>query len=131
MLRLHPDKRAPASELVHHKWIESVVVQGEIDVMRRQEDERRRKQVEGSKSAGKRSLIVSDADAMKPVDMDPTSPQSASGLGGDLDRVVPVPKLTTPVPTTAAAKENAQTHMRTGGGGVPTLHAIPTNGKTK
>ncbi|KAI0736368.1 kinase-like protein [Fomitopsis betulina] len=131
MLRLHPDKRAPASELVHHKWLESVVVQGEIDVMRRQEEERRRKQAEGSKSAGKRSLNTSDADAMKPVDMDPTSPQSVSGLNGDIDRVVPVPRLTTPVPTTAAAKENVQAHMRTGSGGVPTLHAIPTNGKTK
>ncbi|TFY57891.1 hypothetical protein EVJ58_g6747 [Rhodofomes roseus] len=131
MLRLHPDKRAPASELIHHKWLEDVVVQGEIDVMRRQEEERRRKHTEGSRSAGKQPMKDSNADAMKPVDTDPTSPQSMSGLGADLDRVVPVPKLTTPVPTSSTAKENVQSHMRTGSGGVPTLHAIPTNGKTK
>ncbi|KZT66689.1 kinase-like protein [Daedalea quercina L-15889] len=135
MLRLHPDRRAPASELVHHKWLEGIVVQGEIDVMRRHEEERRRKQAEGSsRSAGKRPARDSDADAMKPVEMDPASPQASSSshseLGGDLDRVVPVPRLTTPVPTTAAATENVQAHMRTGSGGVPTLHAIPTNGKT-
>ncbi|KAF9446093.1 kinase-like protein [Macrolepiota fuliginosa MF-IS2] len=38
MLRLHPDKRAKASDLVHHNWLESVVVQGEIDVIRRAEE---------------------------------------------------------------------------------------------
>jgi serine/threonine-protein kinase SRPK3 len=45
MLRLHPDKRAKASELIHHRWLDSVVVQGEIDVIRRaesEEEERRR-----------------------------------------------------------------------------------------
>ncbi|KAJ3545606.1 hypothetical protein NMY22_g2371 [Coprinellus aureogranulatus] len=39
MLRLHPDRRAKASELVHHYWLEGVVVQGEIDVVRRAEAE--------------------------------------------------------------------------------------------
>ena len=39
MLRLHPDKRAKASELTHHNWLEGVVVQGEIDVIRRAEAE--------------------------------------------------------------------------------------------
>ena len=37
MLRLHPDKRAKASDLVHHNWLEGVIVQGEIDVFRRLE----------------------------------------------------------------------------------------------
>ncbi|KAJ7162087.1 kinase-like protein [Mycena filopes] len=37
MLRLHPDKRAKASELVHHNWLEGVAVQGELDVIRRAE----------------------------------------------------------------------------------------------
>jgi serine/threonine-protein kinase SRPK3 len=37
MLRLHPDKRAKASELVHHNWLDGVVVQGELDVIRRAE----------------------------------------------------------------------------------------------
>lgn len=38
MLRLHPDKRAKASDLVHHNWLDGVVVQGEIDVIRRAEE---------------------------------------------------------------------------------------------
>ena len=37
MLRLHPDKRAKASELIHHNFLEGIVVQGEIDVIRRLE----------------------------------------------------------------------------------------------
>ncbi|KAK7005972.1 kinase-like protein [Favolaschia claudopus] len=37
MLRLNPEKRAKASELVHHNWLEGVVVQGELDVIRRAE----------------------------------------------------------------------------------------------
>ncbi|KAJ7661665.1 kinase-like domain-containing protein [Mycena rosella] len=37
MLRLHPEKRAKASELVHHNWLEGVVVLGELDVLRRAE----------------------------------------------------------------------------------------------
>ncbi|KAI0927813.1 hypothetical protein AcW1_005233 [Taiwanofungus camphoratus] len=134
MLRLHPDKRAPASELIHHKWLDSVVVQGEIDVMRRAEEERRRKQAAAAGGAagataergasGKQALSLKDseADAMKPVDID-----DGLSLVGDLDRVVPVPQLTTPVPSSANAKENAQ--ARTGSAAVPTLHTLTTNGK--
>ena len=44
MLRLHPDKRAKASDLVHHNWLDGVLVQGEIDVIRHaEEDEARRR----------------------------------------------------------------------------------------
>jgi len=39
MLRLHPDERAKASEVIHHSWLDGVVVQGEIDVTRRAEEE--------------------------------------------------------------------------------------------
>jgi len=39
MLRMHPDKRAKAGELVHHTWLEGIAVQGEIDVIRRAERE--------------------------------------------------------------------------------------------
>ncbi|KAG5640365.1 hypothetical protein DXG03_009028 [Asterophora parasitica] len=39
MLRLHPDKRAKAADLIHHRWLDGVVVQGEIDVIRRAEIE--------------------------------------------------------------------------------------------
>jgi serine/threonine-protein kinase SRPK3 len=113
MLRLNPDKRAKASELMHHNWLDGVVVQGEIDVIRRaeEEEERQRKrflsgssaedgggegsggdgaggvQTEGSSSAQgtKRKLELDEAesDAMKPVD-ETLQPLSAlEGEGGD------------------------------------------------
>ena len=73
MLRLHPDKRAKASDLVHHNWLEGVIVQGEIDVIRRLEmDEavkRRQEQQQSSSSReSSRCLDQSERDAMKPVD---------------------------------------------------------------
>ena len=43
MLRLIPEKRAKASELIHHAWLDGVVVQGEIDVIRRAEEEEARR----------------------------------------------------------------------------------------
>ncbi|PPQ85228.1 hypothetical protein CVT24_006415 [Panaeolus cyanescens] len=37
MLRLQPEKRAKASDLMHHNRLDVIVVQGEIDVIRRAE----------------------------------------------------------------------------------------------
>ena len=76
MLRLHPDKRAKASDLIHHNWLEGVLVQGEIDVIRRLEmDEaakRRGLEMEQQQSSSSRELSrcldQSERDAMKPVD---------------------------------------------------------------
>ena len=86
MLRLHPDKRAKASDLVHHNWLDGVLVQGEIDVIRRaEEDEARRRRREAAGGVGNAgvggvrgdmsphsrlaaALDQSEADAMKPVD---------------------------------------------------------------
>ncbi|KAF9258803.1 kinase-like protein [Marasmius fiardii PR-910] len=34
MLIIHPDKRASAGEMVMHRWLEGVVVQGEMDLMK-------------------------------------------------------------------------------------------------
>ena len=77
MLRLHPDKRAKASDLIHHNWLEGVLVQGEIDVIRRleiDEDAKRRglemEQQQQSSSSRElaRCLDQSERDAMKPVD---------------------------------------------------------------
>ena len=36
MLRLHPDRRASAKELLAHSWLDGVIVQGEIEAMERQ-----------------------------------------------------------------------------------------------
>jgi serine/threonine-protein kinase SRPK3 len=80
MLRLHPDKRAKASDLIHHNWLEGVLVQGEIDVIRRLEMdeaakrrglEMEQQQQHSSSSRGaelSRCLDQSERDAMKPVD---------------------------------------------------------------
>jgi serine/threonine-protein kinase SRPK3 len=84
MLRLHPEKRAGAGELAHHRWLDGVTVQGEIDVLRRAEhDDRARR--------------PADTDALKPVEDAPAP---------DDDERAP-PKLSMPKPASAAAKENA------------------------
>jgi len=82
MLRLHPDRRAKASDLVHHVWLEGIVVQGEIDVVRRaerieREEKDRNATPNGtcsdlnSKSSAhtlENAFSQSEADAMKPVE---------------------------------------------------------------
>ena len=121
MLRLLPEKRAKASELIHHKWLEDVVVQGEVDVIRRAEEaEARRKQrtasTEGAAAKGKAAETNSDVDAMKPVD-EAVSPVETED--GAAHPPLAVPKLGVPVPSSSVAKENA--HAK----GVPTLHTVP------
>jgi serine/threonine-protein kinase SRPK3 len=78
MLRLHPDKRAKASELMHHKWLDGVSTQGELDVIRRAEEEEAQKRKATSPAAvedGRKKRLSAlqlqrsaEADAMKPVD---------------------------------------------------------------
>ena len=78
MLRLHPEKRAKASDLKHHKWLEDIVVQGEIDVIRRMEHDEaiKRKAAEQRRASKSRAtsqemvavLDQSERDAMKPVE---------------------------------------------------------------
>lgn len=80
MLRLHPEKRVKAGEMVHHAWLEGIVVQGELDVIRKAEEEDQKKKSEGpeqeitdepSSTAG-----VDEKDAMKPVDENGTTGES-------------------------------------------------------
>lgn len=91
MLRLHPDKRAKACDLIHHNWLEGIVVQGEIDVIRRMEQDEAAKRkaladaeaatTEDGRTRSKSrdtererekqrvaALDQSERDAMKPVD---------------------------------------------------------------
>ncbi len=120
MLRLIPEKRAKASELIHHAWLDGVVVQGEIDIIRRAEegDARRKEFAAGntvnkettSSASGKGKGVDSDADAMKPVE--------------DSALVDDVPKISVPVPSSSTAKENNTSARST----VPTL-AHPSPGK--
>jgi serine/threonine-protein kinase SRPK3 len=36
MLKLHPDKRSAAKDLLEHDWLEGIIVEGEVELMRRQ-----------------------------------------------------------------------------------------------
>ncbi|KAI0737428.1 hypothetical protein C8Q80DRAFT_323034 [Daedaleopsis nitida] len=136
MLRLNPDKRAKASELIHHAWLEGVVVQGEIDIIRRAEDEEARRkrlaqdsssssgqpgaQVETQTHGGKENMIASDVDAMKPVD-DVVVLEDADGTAANASAV---PTLAAPTP--GAKPGHARTSSK---GEVPTLTAVPPHGK--
>ena len=108
MLNLHPERRAKACDLVHHTWIEGVTVQGEIDVIRRAEEEEaaRRKSLQQS------ALDADEEDAMKPV--------GEAGVGSDDNVQQPQQQLppaqtphqapilsAPPVPSSSTAKENA------------------------
>lgn len=72
LLRLHPEKRAKAGEMTHHTWLDGIAVQGELDVIRRAEEEEQKKknEVPEPQDAGESSLSAGDEDkdAMKPVD---------------------------------------------------------------
>ncbi|KAJ6629478.1 kinase-like domain-containing protein [Mycena sp. CBHHK59/15] len=76
MLRLHPEKRTKASELVHHNWLEGVVVQGELDVIRRAEREELGAPPPPAPMSvpphetkeEKMQRVLSEADALKPVE---------------------------------------------------------------
>jgi serine/threonine-protein kinase SRPK3 len=129
MLRLHPDKRAKASDLMHHNWLDGIIVQGEIDVIRHaEEDEARRKQaeavgVDGSKdmplsSKLQAALDQSEADAMKPVDDIAVLSDSEKIASPPPPQVHQALKLSNaPVPTSALAKENAKTRGVSSGSG--------------
>jgi serine/threonine-protein kinase SRPK3 len=68
MLRLHPEKRAKAGEMTHHTWLDAIAVQGELDVIRRaEEEEQKKKEVPEPQDAGELA-DDEDKDAMKPVD---------------------------------------------------------------
>jgi serine/threonine-protein kinase SRPK3 len=134
MLRLHPDKRAKASELIHHNWLDGIVVQGEIDVIRRAEQEeaerlaaqRRassRDSATGSKSRSREkrkraggagaALDVDEVDAMKPVDAgveDGRGGEDGEEGGGDGEDglVVRQPPLKLNLPPTPVVKDHAQ-----------------------
>ncbi|KAH9986830.1 kinase-like domain-containing protein [Russula compacta] len=69
MVRLNPEKRAGAGELVHHRWLDGIVVQGEVDVIRRAEEEEARRRLSPLSSGGGGALLAggADVDALKPM----------------------------------------------------------------
>jgi len=121
MLRLHPDKRAKASELIHHNWLDGCVVQGEIDIIRRvEEEEAARKKVQENKS--ETPTESQEEDAMKPVgEVENTNGNANANEIADADDMMessPLPHQTPrlsapPVPSSSSAKENASGLSRT------------------
>jgi len=57
MLRLHPEKRARASEMIHHTWLEGITAQGETLAIRAAEeaDSRARQEVAAANTRGSSS----------------------------------------------------------------------------
>ncbi|KAI9453429.1 kinase-like protein [Russula earlei] len=81
MLRLNPEKRAGAGELVHHRWLDGTVVLGEVDVIRRAEEEEARRRLPSSSAPS-----VADVDALKPVDDDsPTTDDERPRAGSSVN----------------------------------------------
>ncbi|KAF8627133.1 hypothetical protein AX17_006352 [Amanita inopinata Kibby_2008] len=123
MLHLNPEKRAKASELIHHNWLDGVLVQGEVDVIRRAEEEdAARKAVAAAMSGnappvtGNRErkrlsgLSASEADAMKPVgEVDP----SVEGVEVENDKRITAaphqPPHLSAAPASTAASRTAHT----------------------
>uniref|UniRef100_V5EZ01 non-specific serine/threonine protein kinase n=1 Tax=Kalmanozyma brasiliensis (strain GHG001) TaxID=1365824 RepID=V5EZ01_KALBG len=76
MMRLHPEKRAGARELLEHTWLEGIVVQGEIEQAMRQAGIDVEALTAGSPSGRTLppGLTPSEADALKPVGSVSSSP---------------------------------------------------------
>lgn len=111
MLCLTPDKRAKASDLVNHAWLDGISVQGEFDVIKRidEEESRRRllqqRRLVGSSSSGNKAAsgdgsvgreskrarssaaAKPNADAMKPVE--DSSPHTAEDNGDSNEQEKP------------------------------------------
>jgi serine/threonine-protein kinase SRPK3 len=106
MLRLNPERRAGAGELVHHRWLDGIVVQGEVDIIRRAEEEEARRRLPPSSAAS-----LADVDALKPVDDDPPAADDERPPGTATTTSAP-PTLQMPRPTSATARENLRQHQQ-------------------
>ena len=159
VLRLHMDKRAKASEL-HHNWLNGVIMQGEVDVIRWAEEEAQkgeaavtgrdeeRDEVSGAGPGGRMThrrrisvLSQSEVDAMKPVDdipmladADVGPPEHARSSHGHHPPILSV----APVPSSAIVKENAARPLSATGPppGVrlssgPAINVAPSSGKCR
>ena len=158
MLRLHPDKRAKATDLIHHNFLDGVVVQGEIDVIRRAEqDEIARRRVLGipsstsqtqptspTRTSDKRGLLMmeqSERDAMKPVgevvtngdgdDDDVEEDEQPPQPQGQVQPGYQGPILQAPpTPSSAAGKENGRGQANPNGNASGLTRALQTHGST-
>lgn len=79
MLQLHPDKRATALETLEHELISSIVVQGEVDQLVRQEEEARQAQIR-SESSG--SIGSPMQEVLSSSEAPPSGPVASSSGSG-------------------------------------------------
>ncbi|KAI0344937.1 kinase-like protein [Trametopsis cervina] len=110
MLRLIPEKRAKASELIHHAWLDGVVVQGEVDIIRRaeEEDARRREALPTAPAKNGATLAEAQAQAAKHLQQEEATEADAMKPVDELTVGDSVPKIAVPVPSSSGAgKENA------------------------
>ncbi|KIM52422.1 hypothetical protein SCLCIDRAFT_141158 [Scleroderma citrinum Foug A] len=90
MLCLSPDKRAKASDLVTHAWLDGISVQGEFDAIKRiDEEETRRRLLQQRRLVGSSpsTAVKLNADAMKPVEE--SSPPTTEGSGDNNEQEKP------------------------------------------
>jgi len=104
MLRLNPERRAGAGELVHHRWLDGIVVQGEVDIIRRAEEDEARRRLPPSSPA-----LLTDVDALKPVDDDSPATDDERPPAAATKMNAP-PTLQMPRPTSATARETLRQH---------------------
>jgi serine/threonine-protein kinase SRPK3 len=62
MMRLNPEKRARAADMVNHVWLEGIVVQGEIDlILMAEAAERKERGRSGSRATGSQRTTSSSS----------------------------------------------------------------------
>ncbi len=138
MLRLHPDKRAKASDLVHHNWLDGVVVQGEIDVIRRAEEMEKNRR-EALATATTSAALNGKAEAASMEDQQHSTPDNAiptsrqkkrlSGLTqSEADAMKPVGEVeeVEEEEEDGASREDSKGHRPP-----PTLSAAPIHASTQ
>ena len=112
MLRLYPDRRAKASELVHHQWLEGIAVQGEIDLIRRAEEQeavhRRNAQRQLTGADGECAIPKADVDALKPVEEDTGAGDAEEERAEDAPQPHQPPILSAPPAGSTSASRSAK-----------------------
>lgn len=127
MLRLHPDKRAKAADLIHHRWLDGIVVQGEIDVIRRAEREEEEKRDGAGHHAPETAFAApspghrADAPAIHLSDSGTTNVDEAALTQSEVDAMKPVGEVNGPQQVV-----NERSPSRGGQHAPPRLNAPPT-----
>ncbi|KAM0755849.1 kinase-like protein [Meredithblackwellia eburnea MCA 4105] len=105
MLNLNPEKRATAQQMLTDKWLEGVIVQGEIEVHLAQEEANEAERIEQGRLAAQEmgmdveSPAVRNASLVSPNLVSALRPVDAATLGVNGTQPPPPPSTATPTPT--------------------------------